>query len=184
MIESRLQESFWRSIGFALLAGVVASSECQSLCTSRPLHLNEDVSLEMRPVESASTSYVRQIFDQSSGDRWILQRDETGSPGPGRMVLMTSPARPMDSGGRERASSHKRREGNSTALVPIIHTGERLIVEEYTAKIEAWLEGVALGQATTGAVLAVRLKMGGRTVMAIAQAPGRAVILLGIESHR
>jgi len=184
MKDSRIHEGLRRLIGFALFVGVAAASPCQSLSTSAPLRLNGDVTLKLSPVESASASYVREIFDRSSGDRWILQRDETGSPGPGRMVLMTSPARPMDSRGRERASSHKRREGNSTALVPIIHTGERLIVEEYTAKIEAWLEGVALGQATTGAVLAVRLKMGGRTVMAIAQAPGRAVILLGIESHR
>jgi len=184
MIESRLQELFWRSIGFALLAGVVSSSECQSLGTSRPLRLNEDVSLEMRPVESASTSYVREIFDRSSGNRWILQRDETGSAGPGRMVLMISPASPVDSGGRERAPSRKRREGDWTSPALIIHTGERLIVEEHTAKIESRLEAVALGQATTGAILAVRVKMGGRTVKAIACAPGRAVILRGTESHR
>ena len=184
MIESRLQELFWRSIGFALLAGVVSSSECQSLGTSRPLRLNEDVSLEMRSVESASDSYLREIFDRSSGNRWILQRDETGSAGPGRMVLMISPASPVDSGGRERAPSRKRREGDWTSPALIIHTGERLIVEEHTAKIESRLEAVALGQATTGAILAVRLKMGGRTVKAIACAPGRAVILRGTESHR
>ena len=184
MIESRLQELFWRSIGFGLLAGVVASSECQSLGTSRPLRLNEDVSLEMRSVESASDSYLREIFDRSSGNRWILQRDETGSAGPGRMVLMISPASPVDSGGRERAPSRKRREGDWTSPALIIHTGERLIVEEHTAKIESRLEAVALGQATTGAILAVRLKMGGRTVKAIACAPGRAVILRGTESHR
>jgi len=184
MKDSRIHEGLRRLIGFALFVGVAAASSSQSLSTSAPLRLNGDVTLKLSPVESASASYVREIFDRSSGNRWILQRDETGSAGPGRMVLMISPASPVDSGGRERAPSRKRREGDWTSPALIIHTGERLIVEEHTAKIESRLEAVALGQATTGAILAVRLKMGGRTVKAIACAPGRAVILRGTESHR
>ena len=112
---------------------------------------------------------MREIFDQSNGIRWILHRDETGSPGPGRLVLTSFAGSPADSLVGEDSPSHKSPERNSTAPVPIIHAGDRLIVEEHTASVDACLEAVALGSATTGAALTVRLKIGGRTVRAIAQ---------------
>jgi hypothetical protein len=183
MKDSRIYEGLRRLIGFALFVGVAAASPCQSLRASAPLRSNRET-LKLSPVESASASHVREIFDRSSGNRWILQRDETGSAGPGRMVLMTPPRSPMHSGSCRHAPSHKGPERDSITPIPIIHAGERLILEEHTAKIESRLEAVALGQAATGAVLAVRLKVGGKTVKAVAQSPGRAVILRGSESRR
>jgi hypothetical protein len=184
MKDSRIHEGLWRVAGFALFAGVAAASPCQSLSTSEPHRFNEEVSLELSPVESAPASCVREILDRSNGNRWILQHNRTGSAGPGRMILITSSASPIASGSREKVPSPKRRGVAWPTPAPIIRAGERLIVEEHTAMVEASLEAIALGQATTGAVLVVRLKVGGKTVKAIARAPGRAVILHGLEISR
>jgi flagella basal body P-ring formation protein FlgA len=59
---------------------------------------------------------------------------------------------------------------------PIIHAGDRLLVEERTATVEAHLEAVALGPASEGEPLRVRLLLGGKTMEARALGPGRAVI--------
>jgi flagella basal body P-ring formation protein FlgA len=57
---------------------------------------------------------------------------------------------------------------------PVIRAGDRLVVEENTAVIEARLEAVALGPAALGSSFDVRLKLGGKVARAVALAPGRA----------
>lgn len=58
--------------------------------------------------------------------------------------------------------------------LPVIRTGDRLIVEENTALVEARLEAVALGPAQPGSSFNVRLVAGGKIVRAVALGPGRA----------
>src|SRR6478752_10404661 len=115
---SRIYVGIMRTVGVVLLCLVVASTEGESAGTSR------------------------EIFDRSNGSRWILQRDETGSAGPGRLVLITSPTSPVRSENQEDVRSYKRAGKASTVPVPIIHPGQSLIVEEHTAKIEVCLEAV------------------------------------------
>ena len=57
----------------------------------------------------------------------------------------------------------------------MIHAGDKLIVEEHTAVVEARLEAVALGPAAQGAVFKARLKIGGKVVRAVAVSAGHAV---------
>jgi hypothetical protein len=57
---------------------------------------------------------------------------------------------------------------------PVIHAGDRLIVEENTRLVEARLAAVAMGPAIAGAPLDVRLTIGGKVMRAVALAPGRA----------
>jgi flagella basal body P-ring formation protein FlgA len=61
-------------------------------------------------------------------------------------------------------------------LQPVIHAGDRVIVEENSPVVEARLEAVALGPAALGSALEVRLKIGGLVVRAIARGPGRAAL--------
>ena len=58
--------------------------------------------------------------------------------------------------------------------LPVIHAGDRLIVEENSSVVEARLEAVALGPAAVGSLLQARLRIGGRVVRVVALASGRA----------
>ena len=103
------------------------------------------------------------------GDLWVLLRG-AGRPGaPGRLILAatlaTSPAAPG--------------QGTLTHPLPVIHAGDRLILEEDTALVHARLEAVALSPALAGSALRVRLVPGGFVVHAVALGPGRAAFALG-----
>jgi len=113
---------------------------------------------------------VREIDDPHTGDRWLLLCDTTHPGGPGRLVLLGrqgNDARHERPGGSEPASAQAK-------LTPVIHAGERLIVEEDTAVVSSRLEAVALGPAAIGSAFVVRLKIGGKLLQAVALAPGRA----------
>ena len=113
---------------------------------------------------------VREIDDPHFGGRWLLLHDEDHPGGPGRLV-------PSANG---QGSSEERSPGQNlfrTELVPVIHAGDRLVVEEHTAVADVRLAAVAMGPANTGATLAVRLSIGGRVARAVALAPGRAAFL-------
>jgi len=114
-------------------------------------------------VALASAEVVRELDDPHNGDRWLLMRDPDHPRGPGRLMLA---ARTFN---KARLS-----EPGTVPPRPVIHAGDRLIVEENTAVAEARLEAIALGSATVGAPLDVRLKIGGKVVRAVALAMGRA----------
>jgi hypothetical protein len=111
---------------------------------------------------SAPNAPVRELDDPNSGARWLLYASRNG--GPGRLVLVTN----------------SQPRGNATAAPilppPIIRAGDRIVLEEHTAVVDARLEAVALGPAAPGGTLRVRLAIGGRVVPAVALAPGRAAI--------
>jgi hypothetical protein len=71
------------------------------------------------------------------------------------------------------------RQANRELSIPVIHSGDRLIVEEDTRRVQMRLEAVALGQAASGASLNVRLAFRGNVVRAIALGPGRAAFAQG-----
>lgn len=115
------------------------------------------------------SNVVRVISDPSTGDRWLLERDPVAPGGPGRLVRLSA--------GQEPPLAANDRIRNEKALPPrAIRAGDRIVVEEHTAVMDAELEGVALNGARTGATLRVRLKIGGRVVSAVAEGPGCAVI--------
>jgi hypothetical protein len=107
---------------------------------------------------------VRELDDPNTGKRWLLLRDSANPAGPGRWV------RGPDSAG-------VRVPGLVPgALVPVIRSGDRLIVEQDSALIHARLEAMALGSAAPGAAVNVRLRIGGRVFRAVALGPGRATL--------
>lgn len=112
---------------------------------------------------------VREIDDPHSGARWLLMRDRDNPAGPGLLVLVAVAGRQNGQGGTISTTSSE--------LIPprpVIRAGDRLVVEENTAVIEARLEAVALDPATLGSVFDARLKVGGKVVRVVALAPGRA----------
>jgi hypothetical protein len=108
---------------------------------------------------------IREIDDPRNGDRWILTRDLSHPAAPGRLALL--------------ASVHiliRQASPEEEGPAAVIHAGDRVIVEEHTAVVDARLEGVAMGSALRGFPVTVRLSIGGRVLQAEAIGPGRAVI--------
>jgi hypothetical protein len=117
---------------------------------------------------------LREIDDPNTGDRWLLEPSRANPGGPGRLIRVASaltrptaiPAQPMQA-----------------KSVPVLHSGDRLIVEERTPRVEARLLATALGAAAAGSALNVRLAIGGRVVRALAVAPGRALLQPAAEAR-
>jgi flagella basal body P-ring formation protein FlgA len=61
----------------------------------------------------------------------------------------------------------------------MIRAGERMVVEEKTAVVDARLEAVALEPGWPGTEIGVRLAIGGKRLRAVVLGPGRARLLPG-----
>lgn len=119
-------------------------------------------------------SVIREIDDLHTGERWLLLRDPSHPGGPGRLVVA----------GSFEGAAKRDMKLSSISQLPIIHSGDRVIVEEKTAIVEAHLEAVALAPAVNGARFPARLAIGGKTVSALAVAPGHAILALEQEPGR
>jgi hypothetical protein len=109
----------------------------------------------MRPVDDGSL-------------RWLLIKNQQDPSGPGRLL-------PVQALSRISAADSVR---------CVIKAGDRVIAEEHTAGFDARFEAIALESTYLGAHLNVRLKLGGKTVDAIAKGPGLVVLATGIEGRR
>jgi hypothetical protein len=130
---------------------------------------------------------VREIDDQRNGDRWLLVHDPSHPAGPGLLVLVAASSMdPKDRTDRTDSQDLKLKglagtEAATPAPTPIIHGGDRVIVEENTPIVDARLEAVAMGPAWAGSPFNARLSLGGRVVRAVAVEPGRALLQTGVE---
>ncbi len=104
---------------------------------------------------------LREVKDPHTGETWLLLQNAVDPAGPGRMVRSGQGAA---AGTRQQAET------------PIIRSGDRLVVEERGAVVEAQLEATALEPAASGSALRARLKIGGRVIRVVAVAPGRAEV--------
>ena len=120
--------------------------------------------------QSLGSSVVREIDDPHNGDHWLLVRDSDHPGGPGRMILGgKNVVQPVSD-----VSTPSRQARLIPALpMPVIHGGDRVIVEEHSARVDVRLEAVALGPAVSGSPLNVRLTIGGDVVRGVALGPGR-----------
>jgi hypothetical protein len=116
------------------------------------------------PRSSAAGTIVREIDDPSNGDRWLLVRDPERPGAPGRLILPSA----------QPGSAAQSALAGLASPVPVIHTGDRLTVEQNTSLVRARLEAVALSAALLGSPLKVRLVPGGAVMLAVALGPGRA----------
>jgi len=124
--------------------------------------------------EPTLVDVVREIADPHTGDRWLLRRDGNCPGGPGRLLLVPRAGRTDHQSKPGDIQSGVAQAPGRTQFIPVIRAGDLLVIEESTTVADARLEAVALGPATAGSPLNVRLKIGGKLVRAIALSPGRA----------
>jgi hypothetical protein len=120
---------------------------------------------------AAQGQLYREIDDPHSGDRWLLMRNDEFPGGPGRLVLAAAHRNSVDS-----APGRAATETQEAQVLPVIRTGDRLIVEEHTAVVDAVLEARAMMPAMAGAAFDARLTIGGSVVRVVALGPGRATL--------
>lgn len=121
---------------------------------------------------------IREIYDRPTGHLWLLERDGSRPEGPGRLVLAGGRHDPSGAAGsafgRNAAAGRPAQQISPTAPIPVIRAGDRVVVEENTAAVEARLEATALSPAAAGSPFKARLELGGKIVRAVALSAGRA----------
>lgn len=105
---------------------------------------------------AARVRILREIQDPNTGVRWMVIANMENPAGPGRLV-------PAEAAEME-------------ARAAVIHSGDRVVVEEHTVAADVYLEAKALEPASIGSRFAVRLKVGGKVLKAVAVGPGKAVL--------
>lgn len=163
------------AIGFGVPAmGPAAMAVAQTPAAARAQVLLSSgglVSDRGRSENEENEEIVREIDDPHTGDRWLLERNGRYPGGPGRLVRIAADCSAC--GGASGRVAKKASEGRP---IPVIRAGDRLIVTEHTAVVDAVLEARALNPAMAGSALNVRLTIGGNVVRAVALAPGRAAL--------
>jgi len=156
-------------------AGVLMLIALPVVCAQAPTANGPAAQLQLSlpepaPVQSVTQNEIlREIDDAQNGTRWLLVRDGAHQGGPARLVLVAAFDREPDGDFRPRTAE--------TEKAPIvIRAGDRLIVEEHTARVDAAFEARALAPAVAGAALNVRLTLGGKVMRVVAIGPGSAVL--------
>ena len=119
--------------------------------------------VENRDTATAPVRVLREIKDPHTGETWRLFPNQADPAGPGQLVRF-----------RDTSCPKVNHEGEKEK--PVIRRGDRVVVEEHSAVMEAYLEARALEPAQIGSLLNLRLKVGGKVVRAVAIAPGRAEV--------
>jgi len=159
-----MRMAFEERIGLAARGARVAIIAC--VLAKAGLGQKSDAVPAAQPVAAYTQDRVlREIHDPNTGAHWILLQNAQNPAGPGRIVLAG------------RAGSALGSFALAELPAPVIHPGDRLVVEEHTAVVEAHLDGTALHAAMRGSCLEVRLKAGGKVVRAVALAAGRAALI-------
>jgi hypothetical protein len=131
---------------------------------------------------------VRVVDDPATGNRWLLEKDTLHPGWPGRMVLVSGANETRHSApgfAGQQVNTGGGAPNPATSLSePVIRAGDRIVVEEHTALLDAKLEAVALSPAREGGVLRVRLAIGGRVMRAVAVGPGSALLAPDQGEHR
>jgi hypothetical protein len=126
--------------------------------------------------DSGQSEILREIDDPHNGDRWLLMRNRQAPGGPGRLVRVAV--------GHKTVGGALAPAAGESVSAPVIRSGDRLIVEEHTALVDAVLEARALSPAMAGATFDARLTMGGGLVRVVALGPGRAALAAGTGARR
>jgi hypothetical protein len=168
------KSSRYRALCFACIALTAASAS--SAFREQPDPARDSVAACLKDFE---TTYgmryraVRILDDQGTGHRWLLVR-QFDRPGAAALLLQMpdnhscSQLAVADSAWRAPTARQK--------LLPVIRPGDSIILSEDSPTSDARLEAVALQPATTGEVLMVRLRLGGHLLLAVATAPGSALL--------
>ena len=123
---------------------------------------------------------VREINDPACGARWFLVPDAAHPGGPGKLILRRTVLRSTKVREPKDLSGALPADVPSGPIVPpptvIIRGGDRLIIEQNTAVLEARFSAVALEPAVRGQLLRARLNVDGKAVWVQALSPGHAAL--------
>jgi hypothetical protein len=155
-----------------------AATDCMSLlallCPFMHSAVAQPPATLLMQESNSRPAVIRVIHDPHTGAYWLLERALDHPGGPGRMIPAT----------QEQLKSIRAvdaQKPNQKACVmagpPVIRAGDRIVVEESSAIVEARLAATALGPAIAGAQFKVRLAIGGKVLRATALAPGRARLM-------
>ena len=125
------------------------------------------------PESDAKQAAIRVVHDPHTGVNWLLERTPDRPGGPGRMIPATLEQLKLI---RSADTGNPNRTAGVIVQPPVIRAGDRIIVEERTAVVEARLAAIALGPAKNGAPFNARLAIGGKVLRVTALGPGRAAI--------
>jgi len=152
------------------VACIIAWMACAAAITAQAQEWHAAPRL-LQPSQSFSvtTGVFRAIDDPATGGRWLLTRDADHPAGPGQLIWVKGLSEVTD---KQPASAQTKQ--NSLIPLPVIHPGDRIVVEEETPVVESRLEATALAAACAGVNFKAQLKIGGHIVQAIAVAPGQA----------
>jgi hypothetical protein len=138
---------------------------------------------------------LKEIDDPQNGNRWLLTSDPSHPGGPGLLRLagtVTVTARRAAPALAQRPDSGQEISPQTAphsepalpdAVLPVIRSGDRIVLEQHTSVIDARLEAVAIGPASAGTAFSARLLMGGGMVHAIAVSSGHAVLAEEMQSE-
>jgi hypothetical protein len=157
------------------LSGQAASGPAASAIDTGPIAIAS--SAGSGTAGKAGGELVREIDDPHSGARWLLLRNLNHPGGPGRLIQL--PGRVGEDRREEPAGQPFPAEDTKelAQVIPVIHAGDPLTVEEDTAAVSSRLQAVALTPAAIGSAFAARLRIGNMIVQARALGPGRAAFL-------
>lgn len=169
----------WAAIvlnGMALLSLLPVSVKGEHNETANPrLGSGCLTGIEAEATNRAQYRNLRVIDDPGTGHRWLLV-EQISRPGAPALLVQIPSDRDLKRLGCLSETPLSRMQ---EFQVPIIHAGESIALSESSATLDVQLEGTALQSAQVGAALAVRLKVGGHLVHALATAPGRARVIVG-----
>ena len=172
-------------LGFALLQGkgqtpprsvsgalILVSSSTPG---EKALEARSSVAQPLPAYAGPPQEIIREIDDPSSGQRWLLVRDDAHASGPG-LLLLAGGGRDLNRAGPVAGGAQVPVQipVQAAADPPVIRSGDRVQVEEHSATVDARLEAVALTPAWPGTAFNARLAIGGKVVRAVAVGPGRA----------
>ena len=115
---------------------------------------------------------MRIVDDPGTGTKWVIERDLRHPSGPGKMVVVSGEG----FSGAPRGE-HQENQNSQILPVPIIHSGDFVLVIEKGNVLDASFEGVAVSSARSGESVSVRLKIGGHTLEGVAIEPGKVRLL-------
>lgn len=132
------------------------------------------------PAEAATTvaaqpsTFGSRKAGNATSSCWLLMRSTALPGGPWAWVHLS---KECDSVARDHhISDQSSLAGQNAGLLPVIHVGDELVIEQHSAVAEARLSGRALESAHEGAIFHARLRANGGLIRAVAIGPGRALL--------
>jgi hypothetical protein len=163
---------FGHLASWSLMCGVAVSGWSQQNIVAARTDCAASFTL-INPLSNVPTRYraVRAIDDRGTRQHWLLLKDQSHPACP---ALLVQAPRYRSCAGLGQTEIDSRSHSVPEFSLPVIHVGDPIVVSEHTPTLDAELEATALEAAIAGEPLGVRLKIGGQTLRAIADAPGRA----------